>query len=178
MRIPYDIATFHLPLAAYVARCVREGVFPFWDPYPYCGVPIHADLTHNFLPDHVDLAALLGNLSGGVARSAAYDPGRPVHVSSAAINGVRDPGGSVRRDRLSARMFFRLSSRALRRDLLRGLVTTGSAVRMEIKRYDHAALDRAACSGYRWSRSREYSGDSRIFLGCDFVNRAEVLLQN
>jgi len=30
----------------------------------------------------------------------------------------------------------------------------------------------------RWPRSSRYSGDSWIFLGRDFVNRAEVLLQN
>ena len=42
--IPYDIETFHLPLAAYIARCIRQGVLPLWDPFPYCGVPIHADL--------------------------------------------------------------------------------------------------------------------------------------
>ena len=44
MHIPYDMVAFHLPLAAYVARSVCEAEFPFWDPYPYCGVPIHADV--------------------------------------------------------------------------------------------------------------------------------------
>jgi hypothetical protein len=65
MRIPYDIAGYHFPLTAYIARCVRQGVFPFWDPYPYCGVPIHADLTAQLFYPVTWIAILLGNLSAG-----------------------------------------------------------------------------------------------------------------
>ena len=65
MRIPYDIAGYHLPLTAYIARCVRQGIFPFWDPYPYCGVPIHADLTAQLFYPFTWIAVLLGNLSAG-----------------------------------------------------------------------------------------------------------------
>ena len=42
--IPYDIEGFHLPLISYIGQCVRSGIAPLWDPYSYCGTPIHADL--------------------------------------------------------------------------------------------------------------------------------------
>jgi hypothetical protein len=63
--IPFDLEAFHLPLVAYVARCAREGVFPFWDPYPYCGVPIHADLTAQLYYPFTWVSILLGNLAAG-----------------------------------------------------------------------------------------------------------------
>ncbi|HTD42996.1 MAG TPA: YfhO family protein [Bryobacteraceae bacterium] len=63
--IPFDIEAFHLPLASYIGRCVREGVFPFWNPYPYCGVPIHADLQAQLFYPFTWIAILLGNLSSG-----------------------------------------------------------------------------------------------------------------
>src|ERR1700719_2897746 len=63
--IPFDLEAFHLPLAAYIGRSVREGVFPFWDPYPYCGVPIHADLQAQLFYPFTWIAILLGNLSSG-----------------------------------------------------------------------------------------------------------------
>ena len=42
--IPYDIDGFHTPLAEFAASALREGRLPMWDPYPYCGYPIHGDL--------------------------------------------------------------------------------------------------------------------------------------
>ena len=65
MHIPYDLVGYHLPLASYIARCVRQGVFPFWDPYPYCGVPIHADITAQLFYPFTWISLLLGNVSGG-----------------------------------------------------------------------------------------------------------------
>lgn len=65
MRIPYDLEGYHLPLATYIARCARQGIFPFWDPYPYCGVPIHADITAQLFYPVTWIAILLGNLSAG-----------------------------------------------------------------------------------------------------------------
>lgn len=65
MRIPYDIGGFHMPLVAYIARCVRQGVFPFWEPYSYCGVPIHADLQAQLFYPVTWISILLGNLSAG-----------------------------------------------------------------------------------------------------------------
>lgn len=64
--IPFDIEAFHLPLATYIARCVRQGIFPLWDPYPYCGVPIHADITAQLFYPFTWIAILLGNHSGGL----------------------------------------------------------------------------------------------------------------
>ena len=63
--IPFDIEQFHLPLVTYIARCVRQGIFPFWDPYPYCGVPIHADIQAQLFYPLSWISIVLGNLSGG-----------------------------------------------------------------------------------------------------------------
>jgi len=63
--IPFDLETFHLPLTTYIARCLRQGVFPFWDPFPYCGVPIHADIQAQLFYPFTWIAILLGNHSGG-----------------------------------------------------------------------------------------------------------------
>ena len=63
--IPFDIEQFHLPLVTYIARCVRQGIFPFWDPYPYCGVPIHADIQAQLFYPLSWISIVLGNLSAG-----------------------------------------------------------------------------------------------------------------
>jgi hypothetical protein len=63
--IPYDIQGFHLPLITYIARSVREGVAPFWNPFPYCGVPIHADSQAQLFYPFNWIAILLGNVSHG-----------------------------------------------------------------------------------------------------------------
>jgi len=63
--IPYDIEGFHLPLIAYIAQCVRQGIAPFWDPYSFTGAPIHADLQAQLFYPFNQLAILLGNLSQG-----------------------------------------------------------------------------------------------------------------
>jgi hypothetical protein len=43
--IPFDIQGFHLPLATFLEHALQQGVLPFWNPFTYCGVPIHADIT-------------------------------------------------------------------------------------------------------------------------------------
>ncbi len=63
--IPFDIEQFHLPLITYIARCVRHGIFPFWDPYPYCGVPIHADIQAQLFYPLSWISIVLGNGSEG-----------------------------------------------------------------------------------------------------------------
>jgi hypothetical protein len=63
--IPFDIEGFHLPLIAYLGQCLRRGIAPLWDPYPYCGVPIHADLTAQTFYPFTWLAILAGNHSQG-----------------------------------------------------------------------------------------------------------------
>src|SRR5262245_8272778 len=43
--IPFDIQGFHLPLATFMEHTGRQGMWPFWDPFNYCGVPFSADIT-------------------------------------------------------------------------------------------------------------------------------------
>jgi hypothetical protein len=68
--IPFDIEGFHLPLLSYLGQCLRSGNAPFWDPYPYCGAPIHADLQAQLFYPFTWLAILAGNHSQG--RSLFY----------------------------------------------------------------------------------------------------------
>jgi Bacterial membrane protein YfhO len=63
--IPFDLEGFHLPLIAYLAQCLRRGIAPLWDPYPYCGVPIHADLQAQVFYPFTWLAILAGNQTQG-----------------------------------------------------------------------------------------------------------------
>jgi hypothetical protein len=42
--IPFDMEGYHLPLASFIAKSLRNAEFPLWDPYSYCGVPIYANL--------------------------------------------------------------------------------------------------------------------------------------
>jgi hypothetical protein len=50
---------------AYIGRCVRQGIAPFWDPYSYCGVPLYGDMTAQLYYPFMWLALWLGNHSGG-----------------------------------------------------------------------------------------------------------------
>ena len=63
--IPFDLAGFHLPLISYNAQCVRSGVAPFWDPYQYCGAPIHADIQAQTFYPPAWAAIILGNADRG-----------------------------------------------------------------------------------------------------------------
>jgi hypothetical protein len=83
--IPFDIEAFHLPLATYIARCVRQGIFPFWDPYPYCGVPIHADITAQLFYPFTWIAILLGNHSGGLKLFYWIEWLDPLHMILAGV---------------------------------------------------------------------------------------------
>ncbi len=78
--IPYDLETFHLPLIAYVARCARERTMPLWDPFPYCGVPIHADLQAQIFYPFTWLSIALGNLSSGHALFYWIEWQIPLHM--------------------------------------------------------------------------------------------------
>src|ERR1700761_3496716 len=42
--IPFDIEGWHLPVAAFMARCARDHILPFWNPYSACGAPAYADI--------------------------------------------------------------------------------------------------------------------------------------
>jgi hypothetical protein len=63
--IPFDLEGFHLPQIAYVAQCLRQGIAPWWDPYQYCGAPIHADIQAQVFYPPAWIAMLLGNHSDG-----------------------------------------------------------------------------------------------------------------
>ena len=83
--IPFDLQAFHLPLATYIARCVRQGVFPFWDPYPYCGVPIHADITAQLFYPFTWIAILLGHHSAGLKLFYWIEWLDPLHMILAGV---------------------------------------------------------------------------------------------
>src|SRR6185369_4006189 len=42
--IPWDLRAYHFPMLAFMARSLRAGELPLWDPYSYCGFPIYANL--------------------------------------------------------------------------------------------------------------------------------------
>lgn len=63
--IPFDIAGFHYPLIAFTARCLRDGIAPLWNPWQYCGVPVHADPQAQVFYPLTWIAILAGNASGG-----------------------------------------------------------------------------------------------------------------
>ena len=83
--VPFDIESFHLPLSTYIAKCVRQGVFPFWDPYPYCGVPIHADITAQLFYPFTWISVLLGNHSGGLKLFYWIEWLDPLHMILAGV---------------------------------------------------------------------------------------------
>jgi len=63
--IPWDFRDYHLPLAEFMARSLREGRLPLWDPYTYCGVPFYANLQTQFAYPPAWLTVVLSNLAGG-----------------------------------------------------------------------------------------------------------------
>jgi hypothetical protein len=65
VHIPYDIQMFHLPLAWFIARCARLHTLPLWDPFSYCGMPIHADIQAQLFYPFTWLAILISNFGGG-----------------------------------------------------------------------------------------------------------------
>jgi uncharacterized membrane protein len=63
--IPFDIKGFHLPLATFMEHAAEQGVWPFWDPFIYCGVPISADLQAQLFYPLTWLAIGLDVVTGG-----------------------------------------------------------------------------------------------------------------
>ena len=63
--IPYDIEIYHFPLIDWIARCVRHGWWPFWDPNTYGGMPLNADLQAQLFYPPTWFVILAGNLSEG-----------------------------------------------------------------------------------------------------------------
>jgi hypothetical protein len=68
--IPWDFRTFHLSLAGFIATSIRQGEFPLWDPYSYCGMPFYANLQAQVYYPPTLITILIGNLTGG--RHLAY----------------------------------------------------------------------------------------------------------
>jgi len=49
--IPWDLRSYHLPLAFYAAESLGAGKLPLWDPFVYCGFPFYANIqTQLFYP--------------------------------------------------------------------------------------------------------------------------------
>jgi hypothetical protein len=63
--IPWDMREFHLPLAEFLARSLRQGEFPLWDPFTYCGVPFYANVQAQVFYPPTLAAVWLSNLAGG-----------------------------------------------------------------------------------------------------------------
>src|SRR5882757_3711917 len=61
--IPYDIVGFHTPLADYISSSLQKGRLPLWDPNPYCGYPIHADVQAQLFYPPAWLAYAARNLT-------------------------------------------------------------------------------------------------------------------
>ncbi len=61
---PWDFRGYHLPLNEFLARSLREGTLPFWEPYTYCGFPQYANpQAQTFYPPAL-LFAWIGALRG------------------------------------------------------------------------------------------------------------------
>ena len=63
--IPWDIRQYHLPLALFFSKSLRDGELPFWNPFDYCGYPFAANVqTAIYYPPRL-LAMLLGGATSG-----------------------------------------------------------------------------------------------------------------
>ncbi len=57
---PWDFRAVHLPLATLIADSFRQGRFPLWDPFTYCGMPIAANIQAAVFYPPAVLAELAG----------------------------------------------------------------------------------------------------------------------
>jgi hypothetical protein len=80
VHIPYDIQSFHLPLTWFIARCARQHILPLWNPFSYCGVPIHADIQAQLFYPFTWLSILIANFSGGKALFYWLEWQVPLHM--------------------------------------------------------------------------------------------------
>jgi hypothetical protein len=85
VHIPFDMVGFHLPLASFIARCVREHRSPLWDPYSYCGVPLNGDIQAQMFYPFTWIAILLGNLSNGNKLFYWVEWLNPLHMMIGAV---------------------------------------------------------------------------------------------
>ncbi|MEK7405744.1 MAG: YfhO family protein [Acidobacteriota bacterium] len=63
--IPWDLREYHRPLAEFMARCLRNGELPLWDPYTYCGFPFYANVQAQVFYPPAWITLALSNLAGG-----------------------------------------------------------------------------------------------------------------
>jgi hypothetical protein len=63
--IPWDLRYYHWPLAEHMAKCLRDGHLPLWDPWTYCGMPFHAIVTTQAFYPPTLIAVLASNLWKG-----------------------------------------------------------------------------------------------------------------
>jgi hypothetical protein len=63
--IPWDFRYYHLSQAWFLARSLARGELPLWDPYTYCGMPFHANLTAQLFYPPTLAVILLSNRTGG-----------------------------------------------------------------------------------------------------------------
>lgn len=83
--IPYDYLGWHFPLASFLARSARNGVFPWWDPMSYCGVPIHADIQAQLFYPITWIALLFGRLGQSPRSYYFFEWLDPVHMILAGL---------------------------------------------------------------------------------------------
>lgn len=63
--IPYDIELWHQPIAAFLARCLREHRWPAWNPFSACGAPVYADPQAQMFYSITWIALIVSNLTDG-----------------------------------------------------------------------------------------------------------------
>ncbi|MEN6603993.1 MAG: hypothetical protein ABFD86_16415, partial [Bryobacteraceae bacterium] len=83
--IPWDLRTFHLPLATFIADSFRAGEFPLWDPFTYCGRPFYANIQAQVFYPPTLLAVLASNLAGADTLLYALEWQLVLHVFAAGV---------------------------------------------------------------------------------------------
>jgi len=83
--IPFDIADYHLPLAAFIERSVTRHVWPFWNPLVYSGSPIHADIQAALFYPFTWIAIIADMATGGGRLFYWLEWLVPVHMMIAGI---------------------------------------------------------------------------------------------
>ena len=59
--IPWDFTYYHFPIFDFLARSLRSGELPLWDPYTYCGMPIYANIQAQLFYPPTLVAMLASN---------------------------------------------------------------------------------------------------------------------
>ncbi len=83
--IPWDLRTFHLPLATFIADSFRAGEFPLWDPFTYCGRPFYANVQAQVFYPPTLVAVLVSNLAGADTLFYALECQLVLHVLAAGV---------------------------------------------------------------------------------------------